>query len=38
MLYPLSYWSFTIAAPSSDTIRDSEIIAAETARLNLCSR
>ena len=38
MLYPLSYWSFTIAAPSSDTIRGSEIITAETARLNLCSR
>ncbi|MDE2775778.1 MAG: hypothetical protein OXI77_07555 [Chloroflexota bacterium] len=33
MLYPLSYWSIFIAAPLTQSKRDSKIIAAERARL-----
>ena len=33
MLYPLSYWSYIIAAPTARSARDSGIIAAETASL-----
>lgn len=33
MLYPLSYWSFFIAAPPALSKRDSKIITADRARL-----
>ena len=29
MLYPLSYWSFSVAAPTTGSARDSGIITAE---------